>query len=146
MNHSMCPHGLARIRGGKEYPQIKGVARFYPRKDGVMIEVEVGGLPKTETGFFAFHIHENGDCTGDDFPNTGGHFNPGNGGHPDHAGDLPPLLGDYGKAYMKVFTDRFCMEEIIGRSVIIHSDPDDFKTQPSGNAGNKIACGVIQRV
>ena len=55
-------------------------------------------------------------------------------------------MGDYGKAYMKVLTGRFCVEEVIGRTVILHIDPDDFHTQPSGNAGRKIACGVIRRI
>ena len=112
----------------------------------MIVEAEIHGLPKTETGFFGFHIHEGDTCTGAGFPNTGGHFNPCKEDHPKHAGDLPPLLSDHGSAYMKVFTDRFYIEEIIGKKVIIHSDPDDFRTQPSGNAGTQIACGVIQRL
>lgn len=145
MKHNMCPKAIARIRGGKEQPQLRGLVRFFQRSDGVIVEAEVSGLPKTETGFFAFHIHEGGSCAGEGFPDSGSHFNPGKTLHPNHAGDLPPLLGNHGRAYMKVFTDRFCVEEIVGRTVIIHSDPDDFHTQPSGNAGNKIACGVIQK-
>lgn len=65
--------------------------------------------------------------------------------HPKHAGDLPPLLECKGQAYLSVKTDRFTVDEIIGRTVIIHSDSDDFSTQPTGNAGRKIACGVIRR-
>lgn len=145
MKHNMCPKATARIRGGKEQPQLRGLVRFFQRSDGVIVEAEVSGLPKTETGFFAFHIHEGGSCAGEGFPDSGSHFNPGKTLHPNHAGDLPPLLGNHGSAYMKVFTDRFCVEEIVGRTVIIHSNPDDFHTQPSGNAGNKIACGVIQK-
>lgn len=144
MKHSLYPIAVARIRGGKEYPKLRGMVRFFHRNDGVIVEVGISGLPKTETGFFAFHIHEGGSCTGEGFPETGGHFNPGKTLHPNHAGDLPPLLSDHGKAYMKVFTDRFHVGEIIGRTAIIHSAPDDFRTQPSGNAGTKIACGVIR--
>jgi len=110
-----------------------------------MLEAEILGLPKTETGFFAFHIHEGNGCGGEDFSETGGHYNPGGRMHPNHAGDLPPLLGDHGKAYMKVFTDRLFLEEVVGRTVVIHSNPDDFHTQPSGNAGKKIACGLIEK-
>lgn len=55
-------------------------------------------------------------------------------------------MADFGNAYMKVLTGRFHVEQIIGRTVILHSNPDDFHTQPSGNAGTKIACGVIQRI
>ncbi len=145
MKHSMCQKAIARIHGGKQQPQLSGIVRFFQSIDGVIVEAEIIGLPETETGFFAFHIHEGGSCTGEDFPNTGSHFNPKEEIHPNHAGDLPPLLGNHGKAYMKVLTDRFRIEEVIGRTVIIHDALDDFQTQPSGNAGAKIACGVIQK-
>ena len=65
--------------------------------------------------------------------------------HPKHAGDLPPLMGCQGNAYLAVKTDRFIVHDIIGKTVVIHSDPDDFHTQPAGNAGKKIACGVIRK-
>lgn len=145
MKHTMYPKAAARIRGGSEYPQLHGLVRFFQRNDGLIVEAEIFGLPKTETGFFAFHIHEGDSCAGEGFPSTGSHFNPGMTTHPKHAGDLPPLLSDHGKAYMKVYTGRFHAEEVIGKTVIIHRDPDDFHTQPSGNAGTKIACGLIQR-
>ena len=137
---------IARICGGNAHSQLQGIVRFCQTKGGVVVEANIFGLPDTESGFFAFHIHDGGDCTGETFPNTGGHFNPGRAEHPNHAGDLPPLLSSHGKAYMKVLTDRFCLEEVIGRTVIIHDAPDDFRTQPSGNAGRKIACGVIRKV
>ena len=140
-----CPNAVARLRGGREYPKLCGTVRFWGRCDGVLVEAEVRGLPRTETGFFALHIHEGDDCAGDGFPDTRGHLNPGGTEHPNHAGDLPPLLEVSGKAYMMVLTGRFCVGEIIGRTVILHGDPDDFHTQPAGNAGMKIACGVICR-
>lgn len=146
MRRDTCLKAIAWIQGGREHLELSGMVKFFQRSDGLILEAEIFGLPKTETGFFAFHIHEDNDCAGEGFPNTGGHFNPGKTMHPNHAGDLPPLLSAHGKAYMKVFTDRFSVEEILGRTVIIHSDPDDFHTQPSGNAGIKIACGVIQKV
>jgi len=146
MKCNSCTKAIARIRRNSSYPQLCGLVRFFQRRDGVLIEAEVSGLPRTETGFFAFHIHEGCNCSGEGFPDTGGHFNPDRAMHPNHAGDLPPLLSNRGKAYMKVLTDRFCLEEVIGRTIILHSDPDDFHTQPSGNAGMKIACGVIQKV
>ena len=144
MNSNGCVNAIARIHGNDEYPNIHGTVRFFQRCDGVLVEVQLSGLPPTEAGFFAFHIHEGDSCLAKGFPHTGGHFNPGNTGHPNHTGDLPPLLSNCGKAYMKVLTGRFCVEEIIGRTVMLHHDPDDFHTQPSGNAGMKIACGVIQ--
>jgi len=146
MKHSMCPKAIARIRGGRQRPQLSGTVKFFQGIEGVIVEAEMIGLPETDTGFFAFHIHEGGSCTGEDFPNTGGHFDPKEEIHPSHAGDLPPLLSDHGKAYMKVLTGRFRIEEVVGRTIIIHGAPDDFHTQPSGNAGTKIACGVIQKV
>ncbi|MDO5546120.1 MAG: superoxide dismutase family protein [Eubacteriales bacterium] len=145
MKQTGYPRAVAVLRGGRDYPNIRGTVKFFQRCDGVLVEAEVRGLPRTQTGFFAFHIHEGGNCRGEGFPNSGGHFNPGSREHPNHAGDLPPLLGDFGKAYMKVLTGRFRVEEIIGKTVILHRNPDDFHTQPSGNAGEKIACGVIQR-
>lgn len=121
------------------------MVRFFQRTNGVIVEAEVTGLPRTETGFFAFHIHDGTNCEGDGFPNAGSHFNPGRTRHPGHAGDLPPLLADHGSAYMKVLTGRFHVGEVIGKTVIIHAEPDDFCSQPSGNAGSKIACGIITR-
>ena len=137
---------VARITGGEETPQLSGCVRFYQENGCVLIEAEISGLPKTsKTGFFGFHIHQGRDCSGAEFSGTEGHYNPTEQVHPEHAGDLPPLLWCEGNAYLSVKTDRFSVNEIIGRTVVIHSDPDDFHTQPAGNAGKKIACGVIQR-
>ena len=146
MTNYGIPAAVALVCGGKERPHLHGTVKFFSRRDATLVTAEICGLPESETGFFAFHIHEGGSCTGDGFPNTGGHFNPDGTEHPNHAGDLPPLMADFGNAYMKVLTGRFRVEQIIGRTVILHSNPDDFHTQPSGNAGTKIACGVIQRI
>lgn len=146
MQQRRCSKAFARIHGGIEYPQLCGVASFLQRNDGVIVEVEMYGLPETETCFFAFHIHGGGSCENVEFSGAGNHFNPGTTIHPQHAGDLPPLLGNHGKAYMKVLTDRICVDEVIGKAVIVHNAPDDFHTQPSGNAGEKIACGIIETV
>lgn len=136
----------ACIKGGPDAPRLSGVARFFQKNDGVLVEVKVSGLPKSnKTGFFALHIHEGGSCTGKEFANTKAHYNPESMPHPNHAGDLPPLLSFSGNAYMAVMTNRFTVNDIIGRTVVIHSNPDDFYSQPSGDAGEKIACGVIKR-
>lgn len=136
---------VAHIRGGERYPQISGTMQLLQRKDGVLVTVQVKGLPETATNFFALHIHEGDSCGGGDFSDTKGHYNPDETPHPRHAGDLPPLLSCNGNAYLAVLTDRFKISEVIGRTVVIHSAPDDFVTQPAGNAGGKIACGVIKR-
>ena len=144
--NSNTPAAIARIDGGEAHPGLRGTVRFFQRCSGTLVVADILGLPDTDTGFFAFHIHEGGDCRGRGFPNTGSHYDPAATEHPRHAGDLPPLLSDRGRAYCQVLTGRFRVNEVIGRTVVIHGSPDDFKTQPSGNAGEKIACGVIRRV
>lgn len=135
---------VACVRGGEQALGIRGTVRFCQQQDGVRISIRVCGLPDNQTGFFGLHIHEGPDCEGFDFANTGSHFDHGVQPHPRHTGDLPPLLSCGGKAQMCVLTDRFTVGDIIGRTVVIHSGPDDFRTQPAGNAGEKIACGVIR--
>lgn len=140
------PDAVAEILGGAEAPQLTGCVRFYQENGCVLIVARIHGLPKeSETGFFGFHIHQGAACSGNDFSETGSHYNPTVQSHPEHAGDLPPLLCCKEKAYLSVRTDRFSVNDIIGRTVVIHSDPDDFHTQPAGNAGKKIACGVIRK-
>lgn len=140
-----CPDAVARIQGGEEAPGLSGCVQFYQESGCVLIVAEISGLPESETGFFGFHIHQGESCSGTDFSGTGSHYNPSDQAHPKHAGDLPPLLVCRGNAYLSVKTDRFSVQEIIGRTVVIHSDPDDFRSQPAGNAGKKITCGVIRK-
>lgn len=141
------PDAVAQIQGGVEVPRLSGCVQFYQENGCVLIEARIFGLPKkSETGFFGFHIHQGESCSGMDFSRTGSHYNPMDQMHPKHEGDLPPLLECRGNAYLSVRTDRFSVKDIIGRTVVIHSDPDDFHSQPAGNAGKKIACGVISKV
>lgn len=140
------PDGVAHITGGADAPQLRGTVEFHQEYGDILVVARVSGLPRgNASGFFALHIHEGDSCTGADFSQTGGHFDPGKQPHPWHAGDLPPLLSCGGEAYLAVRTDRFKLEDVIGRTVVIHSGPDDFHSQPAGNAGIKIACGVIRR-
>lgn len=139
------PGAVAHINGGAGNSELTGIAKFYPMPEGTLLAVRVTGLPASETGFFAFHIHEGTDCGGEGFADTKGHFNPGNLPHPRHAGDLPPLLSDNGAAELAVLSGRFRIPDIIGRTLVIHAGPDDFHTQPAGNSGAKIACGVIRQ-
>ncbi len=142
----------AHICGGREYSGLDGTACFKQTDAGVLVTVRVTGLPQNTIcngGIFALHIHDGDSCTGscdDEFSNAGSHYNPQGCEHPYHAGDLPPLFGNNGFAYMSVLTNRFTVSEIIGKVLIIHDNKDDFTTQPSGNAGKKIACGRIIRV
>ena len=139
------PAAIAWLQGSKEHSDLTGEVRFYQFPGAILVEADVLGLPNNRSGFFGFHIHEGADCCGTDFSATGGHLGGELTPHPRHAGDLPPLLSRGGRAYMAVMTDRFSVSDIVGRTVVIHSSADDFKTQPAGNPGKKIACGSIQR-
>ena len=141
----------AQIKGGSSCPGLAGVVRFYQMCDYVMVIAEITGLPietdACDEPVFAFHIHEGMACAGnadDPFADAGGHYNPYNCPHPYHAGDMPPLFGAGGRAFLAFITDRFRVNEILGRTVIIHRMSDDFHTQPSGGAGAKIGCGIIR--
>ncbi|HLQ00800.1 MAG TPA: superoxide dismutase family protein [Burkholderiales bacterium] len=131
-----------------------GTATFTQSGDKVRVVANITGLkPNQEHGF---HIHEKGDCSSGDGMSAGGHFNPLGKPHahpstPErHAGDMPALKADAnGNATLSTELDVITVTEgptsIIGRGLIVHAQPDDFKTQPTGNAGARIACGVIQK-
>ena len=142
-----CPQASARLSGSAAAPELSGTVQFCQMSQGVLVTAHVSGLPRDSTGgFFALHIHEGPGCTGEGFSDTLGHYNPSGTPHPSHAGDLPPLLSNGGEAYLSVLTNRFRLGDVLGRTVVIHSGPDDFRSQPAGNAGTKIACGVIRAV
>ena len=144
--YGVCPDAVAQIKGRSDAPRISGQVRFYQEHGRVLVVADISGLPQnSETGFFALHIHEGGSCSGAGFSDTGSHYHPEGAAHPEHAGDLPPLLQYHGCAHLAVRTDRFCVQDIIGRTVVIHDGSDHFRSQPAGNAGTKIACGVICR-
>ena len=147
------PRAVARVRGREQHPNIEGEVWFYQTNYGVLVVADIEGLPNpTETcksPVFAFHIHQGKSCTGDNqdpFADAGAHYNPNECQHPYHAGDLPPLFGANGYAFSVVLSNRFKLNEVIGRTIIIHSNPDDFTTQPSGNSGGRIACGIIESI
>ncbi|MBE6733647.1 MAG: superoxide dismutase family protein [Ruminococcaceae bacterium] len=147
MNCNFCkPQAIALIGGGNSTPTVSGIIKFYQKQSCVLIVADIKGLPNTDTGFFGFHIHEGGDCGGIDFSNTKSHYNPDGTPHPKHAGDLPPLMLCGDTAHSSVLTDRFKVSDIIGRTVVIHDMADDFTSQPSGNSGEKIACGIIKKL
>lgn len=147
------PAAYAELSGNPGNSEITGIVRFYPVNGGVLVNAEIYGLPTSaescRSDIFGFHIHEGNSCAGtesDPYANTGGHYNPSDCPHPAHRGDMPPLFGNNGSAWMMYFTDRFTILDLIGKTIIIHSSPDDFTTQPSGNSGAKIACGTIVSV
>lgn len=144
---------VASVTGSGDYPGLSGVVRFYQTSEGVIVYAEISGLPHGSPPchghVFGFHIHKGTGCGGsmdDPFAGAMSHFDLNGCGHPYHAGDMPPLFENDGLAVCAFLTNRFSIGEVIGRTVIIHDHPDDFTTQPSGNSGTKIACGVIRRI
>ena len=131
----------------------KGTVTFTQKGDKVAVVAKVTGLAP---GSHGFHVHEKGDCSAGDGTSAGGHFNPLGKphAHPStsdrHAGDLPMLVADAaGNAELTVEVDVITVgsgaADVVGRGLIVHKDPDDFKTQPTGNSGARVACGVIRR-
>lgn len=133
---------------------VSGSLRFAQAGDIVRVVGEVRGLkPGSEVGF---HVHEKGDCSSPDGTSAGGHFNPTGQPHgrydapAHHAGDLPSLRADeYGVAQVRFETTALRVgggaNDVVGRAVVVHRDADDFRSQPAGNSGPRVACGVIVR-
>ncbi|MEP7069800.1 MAG: superoxide dismutase family protein [Usitatibacter sp.] len=131
----------------------RGTVAFTQDGHEVRVRASVSGLkPNAEHGF---HVHEKGDCSSGDGMSTGGHFNPAGKPHGSpatahHAGDMPSLKADAsGNASasfeLKGVSIGTGAADLVGKGVIVHRDPDDYATQPTGNAGPRIACGVIAK-
>jgi superoxide dismutase, Cu-Zn family len=144
------PAAIANLEATKGN-SVAGRVTFVQQGDGVHVNANVSGLaPNTEHGF---HVHEKGDCSSGDGMSAGGHFNPDGNPHgpqsgAHHAGDMPSLTADsYGNAtasfVLKGVTIGGGGADLVGKALIVHRDPDDFKTQPTGNAGARVACAVI---
>ncbi len=132
--------------------KLEGEVHFTQSGKGIMAHVQVKGLtPNSQHGI---HIHENGKCEGPAFTSAGGHWNPTDEPHAGpqtaerHLGDMGNLETDEaGNAQMSLLISRARLEgdrSLLGKAVIIHGKPDDLKSQPSGNSGARIACGVIE--
>jgi Cu-Zn family superoxide dismutase len=130
--------------------KVTGTVRFNRTTGGVRVSGQIEGL---EPGEHGFHIHEFGDCSAPDAESAGGHFNPEGMRHgarnaeQRHIGDLGNVTADGEGRAVFDFMDKQLgggsLSAIIGRAVVVHADLDDFKTQPSGKAGARVACGVI---
>jgi Cu-Zn family superoxide dismutase len=132
--------------------KARGTVTFVQDGELVKVTATVSGLkPGAQHGF---HVHEKGDCSSGDGMSTGGHFNPDAKPHgaqaaPHHAGDMPALDADsYGTASttfaLKGVSVAGGASSLVGKGLIVHRDPDDYTTQPTGNAGPRIACAVIR--
>lgn len=153
---SKCPMAIAYVKGGPLSPDIRGSVVFRDVIGGTMVYVNICGLPNYKpaqdgnppVGPHAFHIHEFGNCDigshEEPFKAAGGHWNPTNQPHGNHAGDFPVVFSNNGKSVMCFYTNKFKPSDAIGKSIIIHQNPDDYRSQPAGNAGKRLACGIIK--
>lgn len=137
----------AIMHGGSKNPDINGMVTFGRTERGVLITAEIYGLSeKSESAVYPLCIH-NGSCMSLDengeFCKGEGYFNPDKLPPPMRSGDLPPLFACGGYAYMQVVTNRFSIEDIIGKSVIIHSPSKDVFPSEISDSPRKIACGII---
>ncbi len=133
---------------------VSGKLKLVPMKDGVHVTGELGGFsPGSSHGF---HIHEKGDCSAADASSAGGHFNPAGKPHgramqgAHHAGDHDNIVaGADGVAKINTHINGVSLgggagNDIAGRAFVVHAAPDDYSSQPAGNAGARVACGVIK--
>ena len=153
MMQASGPMATAKLEATKGNA-VTGTVMFQQMADKVMAHARVEGLkPGQEHGF---HVHEKGDCSSGDGVSAGGHFNPAgkpHGAHDSaerHAGDLPSLKADAaGRVDVKFELAGIAVgsgaADVVGKGLIVHAMPDDFKTQPTGNSGARIACGVVTR-
>jgi len=132
---------------------VSGRLALAPMGDGVHVTGDIGGLaPNSVHGF---HIHETGDCSAVDASSAGGHYNPAGAAHgrassaPHHAGDIDNVVADgNGVAHVNAHVSGVVLggdpsRDILGRAFVVHAMPDDYRTQPSGASGTRVACGVI---
>ena len=133
---------------------VSGTVSFQTVGQKIRVEARIAGLTPGEHGF---HVHEAGDCSAPDAISAKGHFNPAAkphghyGGAEHHAGDMPNLVADAsGNATVSGEVTMLSLgsdaNSILNRSVVIHADPDDYKSQPAGNSGKRVACGTIRAV
>ena len=132
--------------------QAHGTVKFTQVGTRVRVDAEMAGLTP---GVHGMHIHEKGDCTAPDAASAGGHFNPASKKHgapgstERHAGDLGNITAnEYGKATVSLIVDGVSVgkgsDGVVGRGIIVHADADDLKTDPTGNSGGRVGCGVIE--
>jgi len=132
---------------------VRGTVTFTQEGDMVRVNANVSGLkPGAQHGF---HVHEKGDCSSGDGMSAGGHFNPAAKPHgpqssDHHAGDMPNIVADASGNASASFTVPGVSigggaADIVGKGLIVHRDADDYKTQPTGNAGPRLACAVIRK-
>lgn len=147
-----APPGTAVQLDARSGSRVKGTLALRQQKDGVLVSGDIRGLLPNKT--HGFHVHETGDCSAPDASSAGPHFNPSGAPHgkawsgPHHAGDMPNIEADnWGVAQVSIVLAGTTLgpgpTSIAGRAIVVDRDPDDYSTQPAGNAGPRVACGVI---
>lgn len=151
---AMAPSGLSAVATlvPTKGNTAAGIVNFQQRGDKVLVEAKLSGLQPNS--IHGFHVHDKGDCSSGDGMGTAGHFNPHGKSHGSqdaehHAGDMPALQADANGNAQATFTLQGATigagpADLLGRGVIVHAGPDDYKTQPTGNSGARVACGVIR--
>ena len=143
---------VAQLMPRADMPDVGGSVTFTEIEGGVRINAEIHGAA---AGTHGFHLHEIGDCSAEDFTSSGGHFNPSETPHgaptddERHAGDFGNLeVGDDGMGALQVASTLLAVNDgengVVGRAVILHEGEDDLVSQPTGAAGGRIACGVVE--
>lgn len=148
---STIPAAVAHVAGASG-SLVSGTLALVPLHGGLRVTGDIGGLAP---GSHGFHIHQTGDCTAADAASAGGHFNPTGSGHgragtaTHHAGDIDNIVADAsGVAHVDVQLRGVSLgggaaTDVVGRALVVHAAPDDYRSQPAGNSGARIGCGVI---
>ncbi len=154
MSSSSSPNQARATLESRSGSSASGHVNFQEAKDKVRVTAKFAGLkPNSEHGF---HVHEKGDCSAPDATSAGGHFNPDGQAHGHygqakrHAGDMPNLVAnEKGEANASFEVTGLRVDDgkqgILNRAVVVHASPDDYQSQPAGNSGNRIACGLIKK-
>lgn len=149
------PSATATLQGSPDDTDFSGTVTFHQAGSGVHVVAELAGVDTP--GKHGFHVHETGECShgtdGKHFTSAGGHFNPTNSEHacpptePRHAGDLGNVeVGANGSGRMEMTTTGLSLSgpnSVVGKAILLHTGEDDCKTQPTGNSGDRFACGVV---
>ena len=141
--------GAVAMLEARSGSSVTGTARATPSSGGLALHVEIQGATPGEHGV---HIHEKGDCSDPKATSAGGHYNPAGGAHHGglntpvrHGGDLGNILVDSsGKGSLDVDVPGLSIDQVVGKAVVVHEKQDDLQTDPAGNSGARVACGVLQ--